>query len=103
MNEIIKLVKEIKTVGASYEEESARTERTLFAEVRSIGQSEFYQAQGVGMKPELKFIIADYLDYENEQKLLYMAYNEAEEQEYTIIRTYRNGNTLEITCNRGID
>ena len=31
----------------------------LFAEQKSIGQKEFYQAQTEGEKPEIKFVIPD--------------------------------------------
>lgn len=72
-------------------------EKEIFCKVKSISQSEFYQGQSVGLKPEIKFVIADYYDYENEKQLLY------ENQRYDVIRTYRNGKELEITCKRGID
>lgn len=76
-------------------------EKTIFAALKSIGQTEFYQAQAVGLKPEIKFVIADYLDYSGEELLKYTPF-QGEEETYNIIRTYRNGNTLEITCARGI-
>ena len=49
-----------------------------FARMKSIGQTEFYQAQAQGLKPEIKFELADYLD------------------------TYRAGNKLELVCHGGI-
>jgi hypothetical protein len=67
-----------------------------------IGQSEFYQAQAVGLKPEIKFVIADFADYQNEKKLKFTPYGGTEEV-YTILRTYRTKNQLEIVCKRGID
>lgn len=101
-NEVIKLVKQTKTTNEYGDVQSTFTEREIFAEVQSIGQSEFYQAHGVGLKPEIKFIIADYLDYEGEEKIKYNAYNGVETV-YEVIRTYRSDNRLEITCQRGID
>lgn len=74
-----------------------KVKRAVFAEFKSISQTEFYQAQSVGMKPEIKFELADYYDYQDEKKLIY------DEKEYSIIRTYRNGTKLEITCKRGVD
>lgn len=74
--------------------------RELFAEVRSIGQSEFYQAAVSGMQPEAKFVIADYLDYHGEQILEYSGYESETMQRYSVIRTYRTGNELELTCRK---
>lgn len=70
-NSIIKLIKETVTVDKYGDQTIVETERTVFAEVKSIGQSEFYQAAAVGLKPEIKFVIADFLDYQNEKKLKY--------------------------------
>ncbi len=70
-NSVIKLIKETVTVDKYGDQTIVETERTIFAEVKSIGQSEFYQAAAVGLKPEIKFVIADFLDYQNEKKLKY--------------------------------
>lgn len=99
---IIKLVAEEKTVNDYGDFEVATTERVVFADLRSITQSEFYQAQATGLKPEIKFVIADYLDYQNEKKILYQPFHGIEE-EYSVLRTYRDGNQLEIVCKRGVD
>lgn len=100
---VIKLVKESSKTNEYGDMVAEKTERTVFAELRSIGQSEFYQAQAVGLKPEIKFVLADYLDYQGEDILKYQAYNEAKENEYTIIRTYRANNQLEMICKRGVN
>lgn len=76
------------------------TKRELFAEVKSIGQSEFYQAAVSGFRPEAKFIIADYLDYQGEKILEYAEYRDTEAQRYSVIRTYRTENELEIICRK---
>ena len=69
----------------------------VFAAVRSIGQTEFYQAQTAGMKPECKFIIADCLDYSGQEFLFYNG------TRYKILKTYRTDrNELEITCYGGV-
>lgn len=72
------------------------TERTVFAGLKSIGQNEFYQAQADGLKPELKFILADYLDYQGEKEI------EFEGKIYNVLRTYRDGKKIEITV-YGVD
>ena len=69
----------------------------VFAELRSIGQSEFYQAQTAGQRPEIKFKITDYMDYQGQRYLIH------EGVRYSILRTYRTGNNeLEITCYGGV-
>lgn len=99
----IKLVSVIKDTDDYGDTVTTTQEREVFAELKSIGQAEFYQAHAVGLKPELKFVLPDYLEYQGEKILRYQDFNETEEQEYSIIRTFRNGNELEITCKRGVD
>ena len=69
----------------------------IFARKRSIGQSEFYQAQTNGFKPEIKLIIPDHLDYGGQEYLIH------ENTRYKILRTFQNEqNELEITCYGGV-
>lgn len=120
-NDVIYLIKETRTVNEYGDMVVTESERSVFAQVKSIGQSEFYQAAAVGLKPEIKFVIADFLDYDEEKKLRYTPYppeiNPAENLApgenvnpsntttdiYEILRTYRTGNALEIVCVRGVD
>ncbi len=99
---VIKLITETNTVDEYGDTVTVETERTIFAEVKSIGQNEFYQAQAVGLKPEIKFVIADFADYQNEKKLKYTPFGGTEEV-YTILRTFRTRYNLEIVCKRGIE
>lgn len=101
-NEVITLIAEDKTVDDYGDLIARQTRRTVFADLRSIGQSEFYQAQGVGLKPEIKFVLADFLEYRNEQKIEYTDFNGFTEI-YTVLRTYRNNNELELVCRKGIE
>lgn len=102
-NEIITLVSETRSTDKYGDITVEKTEKTVFADLRSIGQSEFYQAEAVGLKPELKFVLPDYLEYNNEKIIKYQPYNESEEAEFTVLRTYRAGNELEIVVKRGVD
>lgn len=121
-DQIIKLVQEVKGVNQYGDITVTETEREIFAEVKSIGQKEFYEAAAVGMKPEIKFVIADFLDYQGEKKLRYEPFSNdiavipnddlypgditparATELTYDVIRTYRTGIALEIVCSRGVD
>lgn len=99
---VITLMKETNTINEYGDTVQTFAERTVFAEVKSIGQSEFYQAEAVGLKPEIKFVIADFADYQNEKQLKYTPFGGTEEI-YTVLRTYRNKINLEIVCARGIE
>ena len=99
---VITLMKETNTINEYGDTVQTFTERTVFAETKSIGQSEFYQAEAVGLKPEIKFVIADFADYQNEKQLKYIPFGGTEEI-YTVLRTYRNKINLEIVCARGIE
>lgn len=102
-NEVITLVAEAKVPDEYGDLQITETTRDIFATLKSISQSEFYQAQAAGLKPEAKFVIADYLDYDNEKVVRYVPYGGAEAEEYRVLRTYRDGNTLELVCKRGVD
>lgn len=102
-NSVITLIDVQKTIDEYGDAVEARSERNVFASLKSVSQSEFYQAHAVGLKPEVKFVLADYLDYKGEMVLRFQDFNEDEAQEYSVIRTYRNGTELELVCKRGID
>lgn len=55
--------------------------KEIFGKRKSIKQSEFYQAQASGFKPEIKFEINSF-EYEDEAQARY------NNKEYKIIRTY---------------
>jgi hypothetical protein len=81
MNEVLKLIK-------------GEASRTVFCRVASIGQKEFYEASACDFYPELKFILADYLEYNSEQMVEYNG------QMYNVLRTFRAGQELEIVVTR---
>ena len=101
-DEVIKLLNETNTIDEYGDTVSVIKEKQIFAEVKSISQNEFYQAQALGLKPEIKFVIADFADYEGQKQLKYTPFG-GTEQTYDILRTYRNKINLEIVCKRGID
>jgi SPP1 family predicted phage head-tail adaptor len=66
--------------------------RQVFANKKSVRQTEFYQAAQTGLKPELMFEIRT-TEYQDEEKLSYNG------KEYTIIRSYdKNGEFTELIC-----
>lgn len=70
------------------------SKRDVLCDLLSIGRAEFYEANATEYRPELKFLLADYLDYEGETLVKYGA------KLYRVIRTYRVGQELEITVGR---
>lgn len=97
MNEVITLIQESRGVDEYGDPVITETSRDVFAKIGSISQKEFYQAQAVGFQPELKFILADYLDYNFESMI------EHNGQRYLVLRTYRKGQELELTVYRGVN
>lgn len=81
MNEIVTLIE-------------GDSRRDVFCSLRSVGHTEFYEAHAVDYHPELKFVLADYLDYQGETLIKYGT------EVYRVIRTYRTGQELEITVGR---
>lgn len=97
MNEILTLITVTQTVDDYGDPVIQEATREVFAKLGSIGQKEFYQAQAIGLQPELKFILADYLDYEGETLV------EHDGQRYRVLRTYRSGQELELTVYREVN
>lgn len=68
--------------------------RDVLCEVKSVSQTEFYQAAQTQLRPELK-VVMDADEYEKEVKLEY------DGEEYKVIRRYRtDGHEIELTCER---
>ena len=98
-NQIITLIKTIPGGGVDKYGDPVDIEerRDLFCAILSIGQKEFYQAATVGVKPEIKAVISDYLDYHDEEDAV------VDGIRYKVLRTYRKmSNELEITLYGGV-
>lgn len=85
MTDILNLIKQT---------DGGETSRTVFCDLRSIGQKEFYEASARDFYPEKKFVLADYLEYEGEQLVEY------DGRRYRVLRTFRTGQELEIVVTR---
>lgn len=98
MDDVIKL---ISTGAPTYDEYGneveSKTERQVFCSVYSVGRTEFYQAAQNNLQPEYVFVISHYKDYEGEKDILYKDWTGTEKR-YAIIRTYRNGDSIELTA-----
>lgn len=64
--------------------------REVFANKKSVRQSEFYQAAVVGLRPEFIFEVHS-MEFFNDEKVRY------DNKEYSIIRTYDKGEVTELT------
>lgn len=103
MNEVLVFVQRVQGVDEYGDPTAAENTRTVFCREVSVGQSEFYQAHANGLKPEIKLVIADYLDYNGEQLLMYQPKGSRSQQLYRVLRTYRTGNELELVCYREVN
>lgn len=92
MNELLTLVhRELAEDGYTV---TAESRREVFCRLASIGQTEFYQAQATDLRPDLKFVLADYLDYDDEYLCIY------NDVWYRVLRTFRAGQELEIVVQK---
>lgn len=90
--DVVELVDVTYTTNEIGDSVQQKTSRQVFANKKSIRQSEFYQAQATGLKPEVMFEVRTE-EYRDESILIY------EGKEYNIIRTYdKNGEITEIVC-----
>lgn len=64
--------------------------RKVYANKKSIRQSEFYQGASAGLKPELVFEIRS-VEFDNDEIVKH------NEKEFTIVRTYETGENIELT------
>lgn len=93
-NEVITLLNITSVVNDYGDMVETEVKKEVFAQVKSIGMKETYQALSVGLKPELTFVLSDYYDYENQNVIEY------EGERYSVIRTYRKTNELELVVTR---
>lgn len=90
--DVLDLVSVAYTVNDLGNSTEAETKTTVFCDRQSIRQSEFYQAQALGLKPELMFVIRT-VDYNNESRLEYNS------KKYNVIRAYdKSGELTELVC-----
>lgn len=91
--EVIKLI--TKTSSGT---EVERKETEIYAEKKSVRQSEFYTAQQVGRNPQIMLVV-DALDFESAEvdgtSASEVEYNE---KPYVILRTYETNGSVELIC-----
>ena|SRR5690554_5479246 len=95
-NDLITLIAITTTKDSIGQPVETETPREVLCEVKSISQTEFYQAAQTQLRPELK-VIMDADEYEKEVRLEY------DGEEYKVIRRYKtDGHEIELTCERVI-
>ena len=99
-NDVIELleVREFTGYGAELQREISGR-RKVYANVKTVGYREFYQAAANGLKPTLVFTIALYWEYQGEKMIEYNG------ELYDVIRMYRtkDGENAEITVSAAVN
>lgn len=95
MTDVITLITQTITTDKYGNEEATETEKTIFCEVDSISQTEFFAAENTELNPEYKFTIF-FGDYDGQDLV---KFNGAR---YSVYRTYRTGDDLELYTERKI-
>lgn len=101
----ITLIKWTEAVNDTGDWVKTEVRRVVYAEERSVGQTEFYQGFAVGFKPEVKFILTNFMDYQGEKVVEYVPFmgDAAKPVRLTILRTFNAGDTLELTCYKSVE
>ena len=73
-----------------------RKETEVYCQVKSIGRNEFYSAATAGLKPEWTLIISNPIDYNEETLVRFRG------ELYSVVRTYRTGDAVELTVERRV-
>ena len=95
MTDVITLVAQTISTDQYGNEVATEVETTVFCEVDSITQTEFYQAANTELNPEYKFTIF-FGDYSDQPIVIYNGVR------YAIYRTYRADDNLELYVERKI-
>ena len=91
MNDILELISFNNSVNERGNVIKTKEYKTIFAKKKSISQSEFYEAEKLGLKPSFRFEIYN-IEYNNE---LFARY---EGREYKVLKTYKNSmDKIELT------
>lgn len=71
------------------------TSRTVYCEVKSVSQTEAYQARATGLNPEFRLVLSHSFEYKGEKLCMFRGI------QYNIIRTYVNeSDGIELTVQR---
>lgn len=103
MDELAALIQQTQGVDEYGDPKITETAREVFCREASVGQTEFYQAHANGLKPEIKLVLSDYLEYNGEQLVRYTPKGQTDPQLFRVLRTFRTGQELELVCYREVN
>lgn len=91
-NDVITLIKTTNTTDEYGDTIETISKREVFAQIKSVGMKESYEALAHGLKPECVFVLADYYDYDGEKDIEYNGTH------YSVFRQYKKigANELEL-------
>lgn len=93
-SEVLELIKLITSIDENGFEIHSEIKTEVFADKKSIRASEHYEAEKLGYKLSLMFIMKPY-EYDNQEYLYY------ENQKYKVERTYqKDTENLELICSK---
>lgn len=93
-SEVLELIKMVSDIDENGFEVHSEIKTEVFADKKSIRATEHYEAERLGYKLSLMFIIKPY-EYDNQEYLYY------ENQKYKIERTYqKDTENLELICSK---
>ena len=95
MTDVLILISQAISLDDYGNEEATETERTVFCEVDSISQSEFFAAEDTELNPEYRFTVFSG-DYNGEDVCKF------NNTRYAIYRTFRTGDYMELYAERKI-
>lgn len=95
MTDVLVLVTQAVTTDQYGNEEYTETEKTVYCEVDSITQSEFYAAADTELNPEYRFTVF-FGDYSGERIVKF------HDTRYAVYRTYRTGDYMELYAERKV-
>lgn len=95
MTDVITLITQTITTDKYGNEVATETKKTIFCEVDSISQTEFYAAENTELNPEYRFTVF-FGDYDGQSIVVFKG------SRYSVYRTYRTGDGLELYTERKI-
>jgi SPP1 family predicted phage head-tail adaptor len=92
--EVVRLIAESPASHGVFEP-AQESGRPVYCEVKSVSQTETYQARATGLSPEYRLELGHRFDYQGEKKCVMGGVC------YDVIRTYEpDGDTIELTIQR---
>ncbi len=93
MYDVLILISQNITTDEYGREQATESEKSVFCEVYSITQTEFYAAANTELQPEYRFNVF-FADYSGEETVKYQG------KRYSVYRTFRNGDYMELYAER---